>query len=143
MGVVYFIEAVDGRGLIKVGVSTKPMERLRSLRNSSPVDLRIAALVGGGAHVEHRFHYRYRDFHAWGEWFERHHLIESDIARINARTFDPECLARVDGVFKGDGWWQSRHEAMVAKAVQQELMASVWTPEFGPEWALIAGKDEA
>jgi hypothetical protein len=63
---VYFIE---GGGLIKIGVSECPDERLRELQRMSPVPLRMIKTIPGGHTVEKMLHKRFAAIRDHDEWF--------------------------------------------------------------------------
>jgi hypothetical protein len=67
---VYFIQAEQG-GLIKIGVAGNPRDRLRTLQHTSPVRLRILAVIRavGQAH-ETELHQQFAAIRSHGEWFE-------------------------------------------------------------------------
>lgn len=67
--VVYF--AGPDSGLIKVGYSHGLAERLETLRNNSPVPLRIFGLIRGGRALEQWAHHKLADHRSHSEWFER------------------------------------------------------------------------
>ncbi|HEY9368353.1 GIY-YIG nuclease family protein [Streptomyces sp.] len=65
---VYFIQADNG--LIKIGVSDSPKNRLRTLQTMSPVALRLVlVLPGRGARGESELHARFAEHRSHGEWF--------------------------------------------------------------------------
>jgi hypothetical protein len=63
---VYFIQ---GAGLIKIGVSLYPQERLEALCLWSPVPLKLLAIVPGGYKLETKLHKMFAAFRVHGEWF--------------------------------------------------------------------------
>jgi len=79
---VYFIGDVDGD--IKIGVSGKPHERLRTLQINHPGTLSILALTTGGRDAEREYHQRFAEYRRRGEWFERHPDILAEIERLSA-----------------------------------------------------------
>jgi len=65
---VYFVQASNG--LVKIGVSGSPENRLRTLQTMSPVPLRLLlVLQGGGAHREAELHEQFAEHRSHGEWF--------------------------------------------------------------------------
>ena len=63
---LYFLA---GAGLVKIGISTNPTSRIRSIRNSSPVPLELLALVEGCSAMEGILHCRFSALRQHGEWF--------------------------------------------------------------------------
>lgn len=66
---VYFIQAVGG-GPIKIGYAANVATRLNALANSSPVVLRVIAVIDGGGRAEEaELHRRFAAARLHGEWF--------------------------------------------------------------------------
>lgn len=65
---IYFIQAGEN-GLIKIGYSHSPEQRLAKLQTASPVPLKILITVDGDMGFEARLHRKFADFRAEGEWF--------------------------------------------------------------------------
>lgn len=63
---VYFIE---GGGLIKIGVTTNLPSRFRTIRNSSPVPVKLLGSIKGGNITEALAHQRFDRLRQHGEWF--------------------------------------------------------------------------
>ena len=59
------------RGVVKVGISHNPIERLAQLQTGSPYHLRLvyAAVHSDASRVEAIVHHMLRDKLAYGEWF--------------------------------------------------------------------------
>jgi hypothetical protein len=64
---VYFIEAPNG--LVKIGFSTNPWQRLGKMKVDCPDELILRSFVDGGISEERAFHQRFCSFHVRGEWF--------------------------------------------------------------------------
>lgn len=113
-GWVYFIQAGDK---IKIGFSTRPLNRLRDLQTSNPGALEIIGTMQGTKAYEHRLHERFKRFRVRGEWFRSTaaltRLIDAytpeGIARQEARIqifgpprirkqADPAIIARLSGL---------------------------------------------
>jgi hypothetical protein len=80
---VYFIGA--DTGLVKIGVSNAPLERITTMQMGSPVLLRFLALREGDYKLEREYHDRFAPMRVRGEWFERCPEIEAEIERLNPR----------------------------------------------------------
>lgn len=65
---VYFIG--DGRGHIKIGISTNPEARLLSLQTASPSRLQLLHTVLGTDEDERYLHSVFDDERVAGEWFK-------------------------------------------------------------------------
>jgi len=74
-GNVYFVAA--GRH-VKIGFSTAPLERLRSLQTSHPEKLEILHAVPGTQLMERSFHRRFAKGRVRGEWF----LLSQEVRRF-------------------------------------------------------------
>ena len=66
-GHVYFIRVGD---FIKIGWSTRPMDRLRQLQTSHPDELEIMGTIKGERSLEGKIHKRFSKSRVRGEWFE-------------------------------------------------------------------------
>lgn len=80
----YFIGGDEG--LIKIGFSYNPQERLKSLQLGSPITLRVLATAPGGAARERAYHEQFAAMRVRGEWFERTPEIEFEIARLSGEA---------------------------------------------------------
>lgn len=67
-GYVYFIRGKH-LGLIKIGYSKDPYQRLRELQQPNPDDLTLLAMRVGDVELEHALHARFADQRQRGEWF--------------------------------------------------------------------------
>ena len=67
---IYFVQAVGGSGLIKIGWSIDCDERLRALQIGSPVPLCILAIIPGTRRREQLLHEYWKHLRAHGEWFQ-------------------------------------------------------------------------
>lgn len=70
INVVYFIQSIEGNGLIKIGFSNNPLRRLKEIQRHSPIELRIVAMVNGNRELEAELHNRFSKYRKYGEWFE-------------------------------------------------------------------------
>lgn len=77
---VYFIEAETG--LIKIGASHNPDQRIKELRAMSPVKLTILATVSGRIGDERAYHKQFAAHRSHGEWFHPHPDILAEITRL-------------------------------------------------------------
>lgn len=77
---VYFVGSEEGP--VKIGFTTELPNRLRSLRNSSPVPLKLLASIPGTRETEKEYHCRFSGYRLHGEWFERSEAIEDEIGTI-------------------------------------------------------------
>lgn len=68
---VYFLHAPDLRR-VKVGTSTRPVQRVAGVRHETGVRHLPLVLIGclnGGRHLERLMHERFAEYHVSGEWF--------------------------------------------------------------------------
>jgi hypothetical protein len=83
---VYFLA---GAGLIKIGVTTNPTSRIRSIRNSSPVALELLGLHEATLLFEMLMHQKFEHLRRHGEWFEdTPELRETIDAILNGLPYD-------------------------------------------------------
>jgi len=68
-GYVYIIHAIS-TNRIKIGFTTKPTERLKSLQTACPFPLQMLACWPGSEAREKRVHRYLKQFRQVGEWFE-------------------------------------------------------------------------
>jgi hypothetical protein len=64
---VYFI--ADGAGHVKIGYTVDVASRLNSLQTSTAFELRVLAVLKGGAETERQLHERFAEHRVRGEWF--------------------------------------------------------------------------
>lgn len=67
--VVYVIGARGGT-VVKIGTTTQPERRLRSIQGMSPLPLEMIWSVPGGYELESRLHAAFADHRVHGEWFD-------------------------------------------------------------------------
>ena len=80
------------RGVVKVGISHNPIERLAQLQTGSPYHLRLvyAAVHSDASRIEAIVHHMLRDKLAYGEWFCVTEAVARDaIARAAAQIGKP------------------------------------------------------
>ena len=67
---LYVVEHPDG--LVKIGVSKTPFERLSRIQVGCPykLSLRLVARTDYATPIERKMHSRFSDMHVRGEWFE-------------------------------------------------------------------------
>lgn len=65
---VYFIQA-EAAGLVKVGYSDRPEERVKAIQGMSPIPLRLLGWMPGTRQDERDLHMRFAHLHSHGEWF--------------------------------------------------------------------------
>ena len=64
---IYFIRAENG--LVKIGKSNNPKNRLKTLQVGSPVKLKIIKVISGGINIEKLLHNYFKCIRKNGEWF--------------------------------------------------------------------------
>lgn len=85
-GHVYFIRAGE---FIKIGYSTRPLERLRNLQTSNAGTLEIVGTRRASREFETELHQHFKQFRVRGEWFK---VTRSILRYIEQNT--PEGIAR-------------------------------------------------
>jgi hypothetical protein len=103
MGTIYFIQAGDDRGAIKIGwTSACPSKRLRSLASACPLPLRLLGTKLGIEKDEQRLHLAFGAAHLRGEWFDASDellaFIRSDCSPVEARVNTRDLAAEWDGL---------------------------------------------
>ena len=68
-GYVYFIEA-HAAGLVKIGYSSNPVDRMKSIQGMSPVKVSLVGFIEGDMQDERDLHSRFAEYHSHGEWFQ-------------------------------------------------------------------------
>lgn len=79
---VYFVRPIGMDGPIKIGCSTKPLDRLAILSAWSPFPLELIGSVPGTFSDEARLHRRFSDLHTRKEWFMSSPLLRQTIELI-------------------------------------------------------------
>lgn len=79
---VYFIESPD-LGLVKIGVSTDPCDRLKSLQTAHPRKLYLRAVIPGDSEVERSIHKKFSHLQEMNEWFRMTDEILSFVENIS------------------------------------------------------------
>lgn len=64
-----FVYFARSRGLIKIGYSSEPDRRMKSLATTWPHPVRLLKLVPGGKRLEAEYHERFGHLRHVGEWF--------------------------------------------------------------------------
>lgn len=66
---IYFIQATDGTGPVKIGYSKEPSARIRDFQTVSAKPLQVIAIIPGNLMAEQRLHRRFAHLREHGEWF--------------------------------------------------------------------------
>lgn len=74
---LYFLA---GAGLIKIGITTNLVSRVRAIRNSSPIPLELLAIKPSTGFQEALTHEKFKHLRRHGEWFEDNGEIREWIA---------------------------------------------------------------
>jgi hypothetical protein len=86
-GRIYFISAGDK---IKIGFSTRPLDRLKALQTAHPGCLEIIGIMHGAFSLERRLHEQFSRYWVRGEWFR----LSPEITRyIEANTLEGQARA--------------------------------------------------
>lgn len=102
--VVYFFEAV-GTGLVKIGFSTRPVQRLLEIRTCCPFPVRAIAISPGASDREREFHDIYRQERINREWFGLHEGHRLTLA--GNRFNHPEIWQAFSSACRSIGVWDA------------------------------------
>ena len=111
---VYFIQE-ENNGLIKIGYSDNPKDRLRSLQVSSPNKLKIIKVVDGNFDRERFIHYKFSKFSVRGEWFSPNSELVEYINNLEDSYSPKNCK------IKSLSWRIPKQVLEHAKKVSDEL----------------------
>jgi len=81
-GYIYFISSPE-REVIKIGFSTNPQNRLRSLATASPYALEFLCVIPGDTNYEKSLHDKFHHLRQSGEWFSDTQEIREFIESLN------------------------------------------------------------
>lgn len=103
---IYFIQAADGTGLIKIGYSASPKRRLKSIQLMSPMPLKILKTIKGDKKTESYIHKQFGGLRRHGEWFESSPILLEAIDNPDAFIIPapkiiipaPKIIASGDGI---------------------------------------------
>lgn len=88
MGFVYAMEAVDFPGVVKVGFSRSPRERLRGLEQKHRIKLRLLCQAPGTEFSEHMVQHEFARFAVAGEWFDTSGILRERMPWARFYTSD-------------------------------------------------------
>ena len=77
-----FVYFISGGGLIKIGVTINPKQRLSALQIGSPLPLCLLAVMPGGPSLEADLHKRFQGLRVHGEWFHPDSLLTDFIEQF-------------------------------------------------------------
>lgn len=86
---VYFIQAGESSGPIKIGIANDPNRRIVLMQTCCPLELRLLLAVPGSERHEERLHQLLKAHRIRGEWFEPH----ADVLRVMAELTAGRSLA--------------------------------------------------
>lgn len=78
---IYFVQG-ESTGLIKIGLATDPLHRIRSLQAASPDKLIMLKIITGDKKTEFELHRRFQADRKHGEWFCPSHRLISFIESL-------------------------------------------------------------
>lgn len=93
-GYVYFLQG-GPIGLIKIGNSSNPWDRVLEHQASSPVKLDLLAMVRGGRGLERFIHEALAAHRVRGEWFAPARVVLEVARRLHAHT-SPQQLEHIE-----------------------------------------------
>jgi hypothetical protein len=106
----YLIQC-ETTGLVKIGFSNDPNDRLRTLRIGSPTKLAIRGVLGGGRDMEATLHARFAHRRSHGEWYA---LTPEEMAETLCGSVVPE-----PGSYRSAKRAQARFAASAPRPVQE------------------------
>lgn len=111
---IYFIQAIDGTGPIKIGYALDPKTRLAQIQTMSPVFLRILAQIKGNRKNEIELHRRLAEFRSHGEWFdpvpEVYECMDNDYSKEESVLSETKKQGRVRIILSHGGFIKSDRE---------------------------------
>jgi hypothetical protein len=110
----YLIQC-ETTGLVKIGFSNDPNERLRTLRIGSPTRLVIRGVLGGGRDMEATLHARFAHRRSHGEWFA---LTQEELSDTLCGSVVPE-----PGSYRSAARAAARRAAMAPRPIQERARA--------------------
>jgi hypothetical protein len=120
MELTYLIEC-KRTGVIKIGKSTNPVNRLKQIKTSNP----FVELFGVSNNNEKEFHNYYKDFNIGGEWFE---IKDSSIRNELFKKFEPfnESMIKENGEYtdiikRSNELWEGEFDFDKIKAFDDEV----------------------
>lgn len=94
---VYFIQAQDNEGLIKIGETGNLSDRFAVIQSHCPIELSIIGVMNGGKELEGNIHSTFDSLRVRGEWFmPRSDLL--DFIKSNSAPYHKprqRCVARL------------------------------------------------
>jgi hypothetical protein len=93
---VYFIQAGDQYGPIKIGTAVNVTKRLESLQTANAEELRVLAFFEANPAIEGVLHGHFRDEHIRGEWFGSAPELSEFVRRVRQREFPSWVLPYVE-----------------------------------------------
>ena len=78
---VYFVHDLT-TGLVKIGHSERPWDRLSQIQTHSPCEVQLRAIMDGGQDVERGLHVRFAPQRVRGEWFLHQGALADFIATL-------------------------------------------------------------
>ena len=72
------------QGIVKIGVTTRLKHRMSSLRNNSPVPVKLFAVIFGSPDIEQTLHEKFAEYRRHGEWFTLNDEISRFIEEVKA-----------------------------------------------------------
>lgn len=99
---IYFIQAADGVGPIKIGSSRAPFRRVASLEASRHDGLKVLGVCEGSQRYERALHARWTRYRVKGEWFspvvEILDFIKNHCTTINSQSIPGNKRRRARGL---------------------------------------------
>ena len=94
--VVYFIQAGNSDGPIKIGIckSDKVLNRLNGLQVGNPYPLVVLGVVPGNSILERKLHDKFQDSRLVGEWFDVSYKLEEFLLECILRREDWDFLRK-------------------------------------------------
>lgn len=83
---IYFVGSRE-HGIVKIGQTGKLRKRMRQLKNSSPVPIKLLAVVLGRPSLEGFLHDYFKSSRKHGEWFELSEDLNQCIEDIKVQRF--------------------------------------------------------
>ena len=143
---VYFARRADGSGPIKIGNTSDPCERIKSLSLICESELAMLAFAPGGFTAERSVHLKFADSRLSGEWFTATPELTAFISRVAEtgtlplRTDERREMVFAERYLAGDTYQRIADDHGISRERVRQILRSHGVPSLGyrPRYATAA-----